>query len=275
MKEICGDVSKTNRLTIGQKFVYFMHNLGRGVWGYLIWLPTTRINPSFVYSEITTDSPTRHMLDQAFGKVLQEQVTARTINVLDIGCGTAYLRNKLHSLGYSGEYVGIDVFREPDYTDKHEAFQSSFILTKIEDFVTEKKFNVVMSVTTLEHVEDDYSAINVANTLVESEGLQIHVVPMFPTLFLYLWHGYRQYTPRRLRNLFQTDQTQVLYYRVGGMGSFLVHFFWITLPERIVKLGSVRRRLSGTYRRFVQIGFLVDRLLPFGATAYIIVSRNK
>jgi|JI10StandDraft_1071094.scaffolds.fasta_scaffold11520_11 2-polyprenyl-3-methyl-5-hydroxy-6-metoxy-1,4-benzoquinol methylase len=271
MKEICGDV----RLTFTQKLQYLALNIPRGFWGYLTLLKSTHVAPRFSFSEISTESPTRQLLDRVFSRVLQEAVPKKTIDVFDIGCGTGYVRDVLASYGYSGTYTGIDMVREGAYSDTHKAFSSTLIVDDVTTLKTDKKFDLVISMTVLEHVVDDTAAVVVSHTIVKPGGMQIHVVPMFPTLFLYFWHGFRQYNKRRLKMLFGKADEATAYYRVGGLASFFTHWCWITLPERILGLGTIRKRLPKLYRLSLFVSFKIDWFLPFLATAYIIVKRNK
>ncbi|MFM2339805.1 MAG: hypothetical protein RLZZ360_441 [Candidatus Parcubacteria bacterium] len=271
MKEICGDV----RLTFTQKLQYLALNIPRGIWGYTTSLKSTHVAPRFTLAEVNTESPTRQLLDRVFSRVLVQALPQKTIEVFDIGCGTGYVRDVLASHGYSGSYTGIDMVQEAAYNAAHPAFNSTLIVGDVTTMITDKKYDLVISMTVLEHVVDDRAAVAVAHQLVTRGGVQIHVVPMFPTLFLYFWHGFRQYNKRRLKQLFGKANEETLYYRVGGLASFLTHWCWITLPERILGIGTIRQRLPTLYRLSLFVSFKVDWFLPFLATAYIIVKRNK
>ncbi len=271
MKEICGDV----RLTFIQKLKYLALNIPRGFWGYATFLTSTHVTPHFTLAEVSTESPTRQLLDRVFSRVLQNTLPKKTIEVFDIGCGRGYVRDVLASYGYSGSYTGIDIVREEAYSDTHRAFSSTLIVGDVTTLKTDKNYDLVISMTVLEHVVDDKAAVAVAHTIVKPDGVQIHVVPMFPTLFLYFWHGFRQYNKRRLKMLFGIANEATAYYRVGGLASFLTHWCWITLPERILGVGTIRKRLPKLYRFSLFVSFKIDWFLPFLATAYIIVKRNK
>lgn len=272
MKEICGDVSKENNLSILEKTRYFFHNLTRGLYGHHTWLWCKRLPAPTNFGTKITDSPMRFLLDNAFAEVIKRYVSASTLTVFDIGSGTAYYRSALAALGKSGTYTGLDVYRHPRYSDEAvPAFASSMIIKKIEDLVPTATYDLVMSITALEHIQDDQKAIALGTTLAGQNGVQVHIMPSFLSLFLYLWHGYRQYTPRRVKRLFKGLPYDV--YRLGGWGSFLVHFLFITLPERIIGLPSPRR--FALYHYCLRVGLFVDRLIPFGSIAYIVVVRPQ
>ncbi len=272
MKEICGDFYLTRK----QKLQYILLNIPRGLFGYFVFLKSTHVAPTIPYEEITTESPTRHLLDRVFGQVIKESLLQKEIDVFDIGCGRGYTRDTLAEHGYRGTYTGIDMVHEPTYIAAHSAFTSTLIIDDITTYKTDKKFDLVMSMTVLEHVVDDFAAIQAAVGLVKEQGgVQIHGVPMFPTIFLYLWHGFRQYNTRRLKMLFGNAHAETTYYRVGGLASFFTHWWWITVPERLIGMGSLRRKFPNLYRKSLYLSFKIDRFLPFLATAYIIVKRSK
>ncbi len=270
MREICGDVY----LTFRQKCAYIALNLPRGMWGYFSLLKSTHVSPSIAFTDVSTESPTRHLLDIAFSHLLQKSVAKKEISVFDIGCGRGYVRDMLAKAGYYGTYTGIDMVREDNYTDTHTAFSSSLIVGDVTTAQLHELYDVVISMTVLEHVIDDFAAVAVAHRIVKPGGVQMHIVPMFPTIFLYLWHGYRQYNKRRLMALFGQADSNLQYYRVGGLGSFVAHWCWITLPERLLGIGSLRRKFPIWYRCSLYYSFKIDRFLPFLATAFIIVKRN-
>lgn len=268
MREICGDVSKENNLSILEKTQYFFHNLTRGLYGHRTWVRCKRLPTPTDFSKRITDSPMRFLLDNAFAEVIKRYVPAASLSVFDIGSGTAYYRSALAALGKSGTYTGLDVYRHPRYSDDAvPAFASSMIIKKIEDLVPTSTYDLVMSITALEHIQDDQKAITLSTALAGQNGVQVHIAPSFLSLFLYLWHGYRQYTPWRVKQLFKGLPYDV--YRLGGWGSFFVHFLFITLPERIIGLPSPRR--FAIYHYCLRAGLFIDRLIPFGSIAYIVV----
>jgi hypothetical protein len=272
MKEICGDVSKENNLSMSEKTWYFIYNLGRGLFGHLTWLSCRRIPFPKPTATRITDSPMRFLLDNAFAELIRRYVPKEELSVFDIGSGSAYYRASLATLGKRGTYTGLDVYRHSRYTDDAvPAFASSLIIKKIEDLVPTQTYDLVMSITALEHILDDQKAVDLSKQLAGPQGVQIHVIPSFLSLFLYLWHGYRQYTPRRVKRLF-VGQDYVTF-RLGGWGSFLVHFIFITVPERIIGLPSPRR--FALYHYALRCGFLFDRLIPVGSIAYIVVTKTS
>lgn len=264
MKELSGDMP----LSSGQKFQYLLYNALRNAGG--LRYPA---HMRFWHAETPDDapsSPMRSYLDAFMKDELPKLCTPRKLSVLDIGCGTAYMRSVLARGGYSGGYTGVDVVREPKFDINAEpAFATEFLNQDITRFSSDKRFDLVISNTALEHIQDDAAAVQVAHMLCATGGLEVHIVPSLWSLPLYLWHGYRQYTPARVRKLFSGTNYRV--YRMGGLGSFFFHFFWITVPERLFGMTPFRMRHPGAYVRMKRFANRIDYLLPFFSTLYAIV----
>lgn len=199
-------------------------------------------------------------------KLLKE----KNINVLDVGCGTGYIRDILEKYGYVGKYVGVDVVREKKFTEESKSFDVKFVESKIEDFNVDDKFDLVISNTAFEHIPDDYKAAEQSDKYAGENGIQLHIVPSFWSLFIYLLHGFRQYTPNRTKILFGED---AIVYRLGGLGSFFVAFLLMTVPERLTN--SRRLRSTNFYRKSLSIANKIDRFVPFCSHMYGIVIPPK
>lgn len=223
MKEISGDRLSNKK----DRFFYLCYNLIRGIKGYACNIRSEYWHPNKL--EDGKGSPGRKYLNQFLLQELLKIIQIREVDVLDVGCGSGYVRTILTDLGYQGYYTGIDIYRHKDF-DKHEtySFKSILVESKIENFKTDKKFNLILSNSTLEHIENDALAISKCNYLLKPGCSQIHIIPSFWSLFLYLWHGYRQYNPKRIKILFIHKQYKV--YRLGGLFSFFLHLFFITIP---------------------------------------------
>lgn len=264
MREISGDI-KLNRK---DQFIYLFYNFFRGIWGYRIYLKTKFWSP--VNLDLNTDSPGRQYLNSFLKTELPSILPNKNVSILDVGCGTGYIRNILESIGYSGEYVGVDVFRESKFSENSSNFSIEFVQSKIEDFETEKRFDLVISNTSFEHIPDDFKAAEKSNKLVSENGVQIHIMPAFWSLPIYLLHGYRQYNPARIKKLFPNN---TVIYRLGGTFTFLLYFFLITIPERLT--AKMLFRKTSLYPKFLNFANKADKILPFMSTFYIVVIDNK
>jgi SAM-dependent methyltransferase len=267
MHEISGDA----RLSSRQRLVYLAYNFVRGLRGFRCRDHSRAWRAQ--WPVLTADSPGRHTIDAFLRDMVPRLTTRREISVLDIGCGSGYLREVLDELGYRGHYVGIDIERNSRYDSTERAsFESTLILKPIEEVTLDEKFDLVFSNTVLEHIKDDRLALRRASDACAPDGAQIHIMPTYWSLFLYLWHGYRQYNRCTLNALFGADRPAV--YRLGGAGSFFVHFFFITIGELFV-FRSPRVRQRRAYRTALRLALQLDRLLPVLPAFYAVVSGGR
>lgn len=216
-----------------------------------------------------TDSPGREYSNEFLYENLRKLLFAKEVKMLDIGCGSGYVRKIFHDLGYKLFYTGLDIKKHKDFDEFNKyAVRSDFVQSKIENFNTENRYNIVFSFCVLEHIEDDNLAVLKSCKFLENNGIQIHIVPTRWSFFLYLRHGHRRYGPDRLKEMFRTDSI----YRLGGLFSFFLHFFFITIPKRI--LGSGRLFKSRAYSKILNIANKLDSLFPIFPSMYIIITKN-
>lgn len=269
MREICGDIGPENQLSAQKKLAYFFGNALRAISGWS--LPGKVRGWKGRPVPHGSDSPGRIYVDSYLREALPKLVLPGKIRVLDIGCGTGYVQETLAELGYTGEYVGLDVVHEEGFKQHTEALNASFVEGRIEDYVPEAPFDLVLSNTTLEHVEDDRKAALVAGRVLVEDGVGVHIVPSYWSLFLYLWHGYRQYTPKMLKKAFAGQSATLV--GLGGFGSFCLHLFLITIPERVFGVRSLRN--STLYPKLVSVAFALDRYIPACRALTAVIVRPK
>ena len=165
------------------------------------------------------------------------------INILDIGCGSGLYGTHIDKLISNGfdNYLGVDAFENKAWShyDKDERFK----FLKLDASSIEKYYkdqNIIISQSALEHFSFDQELLKkISQITIENKKplIEIHLVPSSPCLYTYLWHGYRQYTPRSLSNITRTlsfDECQV--FMLGNSKCNNVHFKWITIPEILNKL---------------------------------------
>lgn len=254
MKEIPGDKD----LSIKNVVFYLFFNFIRGVLGY-----TSRLKTK--YALITGlkkghESPSRKHLNQFLRQVIPGLLRTEKMDILDIGCGSGYLVQLLSGLGYRGNYVGLDLVRHKDFNAGGSSdFKLSRVIGDITNFLSENKYDFIVSITALEHVVDDKLAVLKASLMAKPGGVLLFVVLSFWSLFLYLTHGYRYYNPRRLKHLFSQEDARI--FRLGGFFSFLLHFLFITIPFFIFK--TERSRKLKIYPKLAEICNILDRYIPY------------
>lgn len=230
---------------------------------------TKFFSPDKVRNDMGT-SPARVYADCFLYEKLGQIMPKKEVNVLDVGCGSGYIREIFSDLGYKINYSGVDIKRHDKFNDFNKcAAYSSFTVSKIEKFNTNRKFDLVLSTFVLEHTENDVLAISKMDSFLAPDGVHLHMVPSFWSFFLYFKHGYRRYSPRRIKKLFKNSEI----YRVGGLFSYFTHFILITVLKKVFKTTKIYE--SGRYPEILKVANMLDRALPILPIAYIILSFNK
>lgn len=216
----------------------------------------------------------RKLLDAYIDELLKSEFQKRTnhsVSIMDIGGGSGYVRKLFAKNGFSGTYLGIDAVADNRFHENDvPQFQSMQKIIPIEQFVSDRKFDFVVSVTSLEHIQNDAMAADIAKKHIATGGMSFHIVPSSWTLPLYFLHGYRQYHASRLRKLFGTEAEIV---SIGGLASFICLFFFFTIPERLVK-AKTKWREWPSYSKWVNRAARLDRFMPIMPLAYITVLRG-
>ena len=154
-----------------------------------------------------------------------------------MGCGSGCYGLIFKTLAKDnfGNYSGIDIYKNKKYPKE---FTHHLDDAKNAANYISNETNFIVSQSALEHIEKDIETlISVTKKLVQSNKkfIQIHMIPAAPLLYLYLWHGWRQYS---LRNIFEISK-QLIYldkqikidvFPLTGYNSFFAHLRHITLP---------------------------------------------
>ena len=250
---------------------YLAVNLGRNLSGACPDLAVRRWRPpaeALSPDGFGTASPGRALTEAFIRLQLPKLMPPREIDVLDIGCGSGRTCSLLAQSGYRGRYTGVD---QDDRFDAARwaahGFEMRFTQGDIHTVPIDGPFDLIISISVLEHVADDIRLIPRLDSLLSPDGVQLHVVPAPAGLFVYLWHGYRQYSARALAERFGTESTTA--YALGGGASFALHLVLITLPEILVRTG-VRQRWPRAYGRLLALCLKLDRWIPMLPSLYAV-----
>lgn len=271
--EINGDL----RLGAVDRLRYLLRNAGRnlsaftrpGFRRFARWHP-----PSSALDGVAAQiaSPGRKIAEAFVVFGLPQYLPPGEIDVLEIGCGSGRARALLARAGYSGRYTGLDVHDRFDRNANQNSFDSQFRLMDAHDIEVGPRYDLIMSNSALEHIENDTELVARLRACLRPGGIQFHIVPSGAALPAYLWHGYRQYAAGALDLRFRCAQTDVL--SLGGLASLLVHLLWITLPEQILRFG-LRNRARRAYGACAGAALRADRVLPFGAPMYAVIESGS
>jgi SAM-dependent methyltransferase len=263
---MAAEISGDGGMTVTQRFHYLALNLAQN----LRRRAAVPCRHSYCAGRLprtpATASPGRALTESFLGRELQRLLPLRDIRVLEIGCGSGSLTRLLAEFGYRGSYVGVDVADRFDHTVQHD-FQREFVRADAHRFEPDGQFDLVVSVSALEHIPDDRRLIQRLAGFVAPGGLQLHFLPSAWGLPVYLWHGYRQYGMAALGERF--DARRVTVYSLGGVASFLLHFTFITLGEMLAPL-RLRNRLPRLYGRLLDSSLRLDRWLPACAPMFAV-----
>jgi SAM-dependent methyltransferase len=250
---------------------FLFGNLASNLAGAFAPICVRRFRPASSVAPRDARSPMRVLVDAFLAEELPRLLgPAREISALDIGGGSGYARKILAAAGYRGSYLAVDPVADERFAERADpAFASELAREPFETFRADRRFDLVLSVTSLEHVNDDEAAAANARAHRAPGGLEVHVVPGGWSLPCYLWHGYRQFSRGRLARVFAGREEGVTFYALGGAGTLLLQFFGVTVPER-----WLRRRVRGTaaYARLLRAARALDRIVPLGPLVYAAVS---
>lgn len=260
------EISGDDRLTLVQRVRYLAGNLLRNIKSGTSAARRSVFTAARLARTPSTASPGRALTEAFLGSELPKMLPPGPLRVLEIGCGSGSLTKLLTEFGYSGSYVGVDIADRFDHAAP-SAFQRTFVELDAHRFEPDGQFDLVVSVSALEHIPNDQLLIDRLAGFVAPGGLQVHFVPSGWGLFAYLWHGYRQYPAGALDQRFGLQRTTL--FSMGGSASFLVHFLFITVGEILLRL-RLRQRLPRLYGWMLDAGLKLDRRLPLGGTMYAV-----
>jgi len=267
--EINGD----ERLTPVDRLRYLAINAWRNLSGTFPRLPARHWVPDAATLAAHTSfagSPGRVQMDMFIASELPKIIPPGEIRVLDLGCGAGHLRFALAASGYSGTYTGVDISDHRFRSEDNEAFPNPTLL--LGDAATIDlggPYDLVISMSALEHIPDDRTALANAYAALTETGHQIHLVPNGAGLALYLWHGSRQYNARQLAERFPSPRRQV--WQLGGLFSFILHVLVVTAFEQILRV-NLRKMAPNLYARLNRGATRLDVFCPLGAATTVVMT---
>jgi hypothetical protein len=268
---ISNEISGDMQLSILKKIYYLTFNLLQALFGNLFCRMRTEpyVIPNQKIDKNETRTPARVYVDSLVREILKSSNQFKSI--LDIGGGSGYIRKELLHSGFRGKYTCVDVNKHAEFDNFcSNKFKSYLAEERIEDFLCDtnnyKMYEACISISALEHIEDDIKVINRLPNVLNDSNIEIHVVPTSFSLPLYLFHGYRQYNRAKVKSILSLRDYRI--YRIGGMISFLTHLLLITILEVLMKK---RTRPSRLYSLSLAISIRLDKYLPYWPAMYMLV----
>lgn len=217
-------------------------------------------------------SPSRLLTELSLRRFLLSVLPLGKVRVLDIGCGSGKVCQILAEMGYSGEYIGLDI-NDRFSIDIVPGFERRLVLGNAHNFdPIGSRFDLIVSMSALEHIPNDKSLIDRLPDMLLPGGIELHYVPSGWGLIVYMWHGYRQYPLRNIPKTFGHRGVRI--FALGGLSSFLLHLFFITVSEMLLRI-PVRETVPKLYNWLLGACLTLDRYLGVCPTMFAIVRSNE
>ena len=200
-------------------------------------------------------------------------------HILEVGAGIGNLsrhlprREHLTVSDRDPAYLAIleDAYRENDLVDVVK-----LDLASDADFenLRGRRFDTVVCLNVLEHVEDDAGALRRMAGVLESGGNLVVLVPQFPALYgsydKALGHC-RRYRARELRQRLADAGLDVTYLR--GFNAFGAVGWW--LNARLLRRDNIGRVQLWLFDRLVPLTAVLERVLPLPGLSIVSVGRKR
>ena len=163
------------------------------------------------------------------------------LSIFDTGCGEGLYALMLNDFAKGiKSYCGIDFYKRDKWDELMK--ENSFIKLKQDSSSNIKNnipqnTNLFMSQSAIEHFNFDLKYFNQLKCFINNSNkniIQIHLFPSPACLWLYLYHGVRQYNLNsilKIINIFSTTKSYFRIYPLGGKSSNNLHFNFITKPH--------------------------------------------
>lgn len=196
--------------------------------------------------------------------------------ILEVGCGIGNFTKELLNFG---EVYGIDI-RE-DYVQKIKRnlrVKNAHIgvgdIEKGEYFFKERKFDTIVCINVLEHIENDNEAIKNMYKVLEDQGILILIIPAYSLLYGEIDKSighFRRYSKEDIRQRLEKEKFRILQFKtlnlIGAIGWFISGK---VLRNKIVDQSKIKV-FSLLAPIFLRIEDLINP--PFG-TSFLIIAKK-
>ena len=287
MPEICGDVA-LSPADQWRYVSYGLHQIVRSIGQRCpVVVARTDFDKDDVRSRINEGaSPLRVYTSSLAAQAIHEYLGEKGL-ICDIGCGSGRHSRLLKERKGSHLYIGIDKTFHPSWlsvAEQASILPRCFVQTAAEDIgLASGSVVFTFSSSSLEHIPDVQRAVKELARVMSQGAYGLHVVPGVWALFLYLFHGYRRFSPQNLVDLFQQAGLKVeQLWSLGGLPSFLLHAVWITALETFMARRMLRLNLSlrtgrakRVYAKLLRVALWLDPFLPFASAGYAVLVRKS
>ena len=199
-------------------------------------------------------TPCRFWIDSYLPQRIARLRRPTPMRVLDLGCHDGLYLEAVRAAGVVGEYVGIDIAPSPRWTE-HDLGGPLRAEFRVHDAhavadLAPRGFDLILSITTMEHFEDDKKVLAGVVEQLNPGGQLILIVPSQYSVALLWSHGYRRYELDETKRLLERLGLDVLEtHAVGGIPSFLLHASWFNGSQAVVLFGKAALRVMAGFNK--------------------------
>jgi hypothetical protein len=164
------------------------------------------------------------------------------INIFDTGCGLGQYFHKIddYSKGRTNKYTGVDIRGRDNWQEIMEENDQVQLLEKDCSDMTgiiPEDTNMFMTNAAIEHFEKDLLYFEQIHDFISKNSrntIQVHLIPSAACLWMYRFHGVRQYNARtisKIADIFK-DYSYSTLYKLGGKESTNAFLEYARKPAR-------------------------------------------
>lgn len=218
-------------------------------------------------------SPAKHSLNKIILNSLKLLCSRPGMKILDVGCGDGNYENIIKSLGAEASYHGIDVIQSLKWADNPSLFE---VYNAEELIDLNRKFNLIISIHSLEHIEKDRKAVQGMTSCLEDDGIILMAVPSKFSFPLYLFHGYRRYSVSNIKELAERSNLSLdNVIAAGGLVNSALHVISWTIPSLIgINVSLFLKRhdiLVAIFCKLRQLSMIIDNRLRVFPSNYVAI----
>ncbi|MEO5329375.1 MAG: class I SAM-dependent methyltransferase [Magnetococcus sp. THC-1_WYH] len=244
-------------------------------------------------------TPGRHYTNLALNTFLSHYCP-KEANVLDVGCGSAGFLDRFERIGISGHYHGVDIRTQRGWHGLENRLRfkmkATFSEMPAEQMVFDQQFDFSVSSHSLEHQEFPQETLKRVYSAMKPGSFGLFFLPAPWALFLYGFHGWRNFQPKQIDALFSGSGFKIeRLVGLGGMPSFLLHVLFVSWLEtgkifeiltagrlhwrlRLIaeklRIRAIRKDRFSIYKSLSRVLLPLDKVLPRPHHAYCVVFRR-
>jgi SAM-dependent methyltransferase len=268
MKATFSNYNCDNNLNLHKKIVWLFRNLFVNV----CFFTKTRYKiKSFNHKnlelkkEINLKSPSRFLCDKFWETKMSDLIDCKKgITILEVGCGSGTYGSHFNNILGSKliKYIGVDLYSFDEWDSFGNKFEFHKLNSKdIYESIKHLKIDLIVTQSAIEHFDEDLTFFKGLKKYKDNnpKTKQLHLFPARKGIYLYLFHGVRQYNLRNINKIAKIFNFNIELYAMGSLILNFLHLIFITMPVLFLRV-DLRSKFPKTYslllRRCMQSKFL-------------------